>query len=71
MKQNIYSFPTPVSTSSKSSTKHCNSKTFCVLWNILQNILLFLNFSQSTLKKITRFNSDVFQSNKQVKKNAV
>ena len=70
MKQNIYSFLTPVSTSSKSSTKHCNSKTFCVLWNILQNIL-FLNFSQSTFKKITRFNSDVFQSNKQVKKNAV
>ena len=53
MKQNIYSFPSPISTSSKSLTEHCNSKTFHILQNILRNIhFFFTNFSQGTsLKK--------------------
>ena len=42
-----------ISTSSKLSITHCNSKTFHILQNILQNIPFFTNFSQVTfLKKI-------------------
>ena len=51
-KMYFFSFLSPISTSSKSPIKHCNSKKFRMLRNILRKILLFFtNFSQDILKK--------------------
>ena len=42
--------------STKLSTKHCNSKTFWVLWNVLQNVLFFFtNLSQGNFLYCQRF----------------
>ena len=38
------------------STKHCNSEKFCVLWEVLQNVLfLFTNLSQGNFLCYQRF----------------